>query len=126
MIDFDINWRFFAHFIDFVSFQVTHLWHDEAIRKIDDHKDYEKVQGCFYRGRVRGDDRSVVSVSLCGGMVSMPENILLTIVDKSELTHRFFRESGNFFGIRILVLVTFERFDKKAAIHHYILLLRIL
>lgn len=60
-----------------VSFQVTHLWHDEVIRKIDDHKDYEKLQGCFYRGRVRGDERSVVSVSLCGGMVSMSRIIIL-------------------------------------------------
>lgn len=39
-------------------------------RKPDDHKDHEQLRGCFYRGRVRTDDRSAVAVSLCDGMVS--------------------------------------------------------
>lgn len=39
-------------------------------RKIEDHKDHEQLRGCFYRGRVRTDDRSAVAVSLCDGMVS--------------------------------------------------------
>lgn len=40
-------------------------------RKADDHKDHEQLRGCFYRGRVRSDDRSTVAVSLCDGMVSV-------------------------------------------------------
>lgn len=39
-------------------------------RKIEDFKDHEQLRGCFYRGRVRTDDRSAVAVSLCDGMVS--------------------------------------------------------
>lgn len=51
--------------------QVTHVWHNEMQRKTEDHKDHEQLRGCFYRGRVRTDDRSAVAVSLCQGMVSV-------------------------------------------------------
>lgn len=50
--------------------QVTHVWPNETLRKKDEHKEYSELQGCFYKGHVRGDDKSLVSVSLCGGMVS--------------------------------------------------------
>lgn len=39
-------------------------------RKAEDNRDHEQLRGCFYRGRVRTDDRSAVAVSLCDGMVS--------------------------------------------------------
>lgn len=39
-------------------------------RTIEDHKDHDELRGCFYKGRVRTDDRSAVAVSLCDGMVS--------------------------------------------------------
>lgn len=39
-------------------------------RTVQDHKEHDELRGCFYRGRVRTDDRSAVAVSLCDGMVS--------------------------------------------------------
>lgn len=57
-------------FLFLFIFQVTHLWNDQAIRKVDEHLEHEYLRQCFYRGRVRGDEHSVVTVSLCGGMVS--------------------------------------------------------
>lgn len=39
-------------------------------RKPEDHKEHEQLRGCFYRGRIRTDDRSAVAVNLCDGMVS--------------------------------------------------------
>ncbi|KAJ6633267.1 A disintegrin and metalloproteinase with thrombospondin motifs 9 [Pseudolycoriella hygida] len=41
---------------------------NETIHKTEENKDIERLQGCFYRGHVRGDDHSVVTVSLCEGM----------------------------------------------------------
>lgn len=40
-------------------------------RKIEDLKEHEQLRNCFYRGRIRTDDRSAVAVSLCDGMVSV-------------------------------------------------------
>lgn len=39
-------------------------------RKVEDLREHEELRNCFYRGRVRTDDRSAVAVSLCDGMVS--------------------------------------------------------
>lgn len=39
-------------------------------RKPEDHKEHEQLRGCFYRGRIRTDEKSAVAVSLCDGMVS--------------------------------------------------------
>lgn len=39
-------------------------------RKAEDHKEHEQLRGCFYRGRIRTDEKSAVAVSLCDGMVS--------------------------------------------------------
>lgn len=57
--------------------QITHIWNNEIQRKADDHKDHEQLRGCFYRGRVRTDDRSTVAVSLCDGMVSVDFNLYI-------------------------------------------------
>lgn len=51
--------------------KITHVWRNEMQRTIEDHKTHEELRGCFYRGRVRTDDRSAVAVSLCDGMVSV-------------------------------------------------------
>lgn len=51
--------------------KITHVWHNEMLRTIEDHKTHDELRGCFYRGRVRTDDRSTVAVSLCDGMVSV-------------------------------------------------------
>ncbi|XP_058450296.1 A disintegrin and metalloproteinase with thrombospondin motifs 9 isoform X2 [Malaya genurostris] len=48
--------------------KVTHVWPNETLRKPDDHSDHAGLQGCFYRGRVVGDEKSTVAVSLCEGM----------------------------------------------------------
>ncbi|GAB0092696.1 A disintegrin and metalloproteinase with thrombospondin motifs 9 [Sergentomyia squamirostris] len=48
--------------------KVTHIWPNETLRRKDDHKDHDSIQGCFYRGHIRGDERSFVSVNLCDGM----------------------------------------------------------
>ncbi|XP_055541621.1 A disintegrin and metalloproteinase with thrombospondin motifs 9 isoform X2 [Wyeomyia smithii] len=48
--------------------KVTHVWPNETLRKPEDHLDHAGLQGCFYRGRVEGDKKSTVTVSLCGGM----------------------------------------------------------
>lgn len=56
----------FTHFI----LKITHVYKNEMHRKAEDNRDHEQLRGCFYRGRVRTDDRSAVAVSLCDGMVS--------------------------------------------------------
>ncbi|XP_055713479.1 A disintegrin and metalloproteinase with thrombospondin motifs 20 isoform X2 [Phlebotomus papatasi] len=48
--------------------KVTHIWPNETLRRKADHKDHETLQGCFYRGHIRGDEKSFVSVNLCDGM----------------------------------------------------------
>lgn len=45
---------------------MTHFW-DNYTQKV---KHDPKMAGCFYRGTVKGDRDSDISVSLCGGMVS--------------------------------------------------------
>nr|CAD7404303.1 unnamed protein product [Timema cristinae] len=45
---------------------VTHVWHNFTTRE---HPGL-KPDGCFYRGRVKGDLQSTVAVNLCHGMVS--------------------------------------------------------
>lgn len=46
-----------------------HVSENETLRKHNDDKDHKTLPGCFYRGHVRGDERSQVTVSLCDGMV---------------------------------------------------------
>ncbi|XP_031637497.1 A disintegrin and metalloproteinase with thrombospondin motifs 9 isoform X2 [Contarinia nasturtii] len=48
--------------------KITHVWNNEMERKIEDLKEHEQLRNCFYRGRIRTDDRSAVAVSLCDGM----------------------------------------------------------
>lgn len=60
---------FSSSFIHFIL-KITHVYKNEMQRKPEDHRDHEQLRGCFYRGRVRTDDRSAVAVSLCDGMVS--------------------------------------------------------
>lgn len=50
----------------YVYFQVTHVWNNFT-KKVNPKI---KTSGCYYTGKVKGDERSTVSVSLCGGMVS--------------------------------------------------------
>lgn len=47
------------------------MWHNQTLRRTEDHQDHDQLRSCFYKGQVAGDDKSVVSVSLCGGMVSL-------------------------------------------------------
>lgn len=55
-------------------------------RKIEDHKDHEQLRGCFYRGRVRTDDRSAVAVSLCDGMVSENQSFFSISIIQSRFS----------------------------------------
>lgn len=64
--------------------KITHVWHNEMQRTIEDHKALDELRGCFYRGRVRTDDRSAVAVSLCDGMVSVWISIYLFEMRFSE------------------------------------------
>uniref|UniRef100_A0A6B2E840 Putativedisintegrin and metalloproteinase with thrombospondin motifs 9 n=1 Tax=Phlebotomus kandelakii TaxID=1109342 RepID=A0A6B2E840_9DIPT len=48
--------------------KVTHIWPNETLRRKVDHKERDTLQGCFYRGHIRGDEKSFVSVNLCDGM----------------------------------------------------------
>lgn len=64
---FFLYWNRFSFFF---RSQITHVWHNEMQRTVQDHKEHDELRGCFYRGRVRTDDRSAVAVSLCDGMVS--------------------------------------------------------
>lgn len=58
-------------FTFFLFIQITHVWHNQTLRRKEDHQDHDQLRSCFYKGQVAGDDTSVVSVSLCGGMVSV-------------------------------------------------------
>uniref|UniRef100_A0A1B0EYZ1 Peptidase M12B propeptide domain-containing protein n=1 Tax=Phlebotomus papatasi TaxID=29031 RepID=A0A1B0EYZ1_PHLPP len=55
--------------VSLLKAKVTHIWPNETLRRKADHKDHETLQGCFYRGHIRGDEKSFVSVNLCDGMV---------------------------------------------------------
>ncbi|XP_055309435.1 A disintegrin and metalloproteinase with thrombospondin motifs 9-like isoform X3 [Sitodiplosis mosellana] len=48
--------------------KITHVWNNFMERKVEDIREHEELRNCFYRGRVRTDDRSAVAVSLCDGM----------------------------------------------------------
>lgn len=45
---------------------MTHNWDNATWIP---HRGNSRPEKCFYKGRVRGDDRSTVAVSLCDGMV---------------------------------------------------------
>lgn len=61
---------YFYMYINFLQItQLVHVSENETLRKHNDDKDHKTLPGCFYRGHVRGDDRSQVTVSLCDGMV---------------------------------------------------------
>lgn len=62
---------FFTHNDNKSTLKITHVWRNEMQRTIEDHRAHDELRGCFYRGRVRTDDRSAVAVSLCDGMVSV-------------------------------------------------------
>nr|CAD7592157.1 unnamed protein product [Timema genevievae] len=47
------------------TYIVTHVWHNFTTRE---HPGL-KPDGCFYRGRVKGDSQSTVAVNLCHGMI---------------------------------------------------------
>lgn len=49
-------------------FQVTHF-RDNFAKKV---KHDPRTSGCFYTGKVKGDPKSDIAVSLCNGMVSTP------------------------------------------------------
>lgn len=49
--------------------KVTDISRNETFRHKVDVVEHEALQGCFYKGRIRGDEHSAVSVSLCDGMV---------------------------------------------------------
>lgn len=70
--------------------QVTHVWHNQTLRRKEDHQDHDQLRNCFYKGQVAGDDKSVVSVSLCGGMVSIFTKILQHI----QLYNRFEKDKN--------------------------------
>ncbi|XP_026471997.1 A disintegrin and metalloproteinase with thrombospondin motifs 9-like [Ctenocephalides felis] len=55
------------HNDDFVAphWQMTHNWDNATWIP---HRGNSRPEKCFYKGRVRGDDRSTVAVSLCDGM----------------------------------------------------------
>uniref|UniRef100_A0A182QGX3 Uncharacterized protein n=1 Tax=Anopheles farauti TaxID=69004 RepID=A0A182QGX3_9DIPT len=48
---------------------VTHFWPNATLRKPEDHDESQRLQGCFYSGKVEGEPDSTIRVSLCGGMV---------------------------------------------------------
>lgn len=50
----------------FIVIQVTHLKHNLSWREPPN----VKVNGCFYSGNVSDEPGSIVTVSLCGGIVS--------------------------------------------------------
>ncbi|XP_065076694.1 A disintegrin and metalloproteinase with thrombospondin motifs 1 isoform X3 [Ochlerotatus camptorhynchus] len=49
--------------------KVTHIFSsNETLRRPEDHMDHDELQRCYYKGRVVGDDKSAVAVSLCEGI----------------------------------------------------------
>lgn len=49
---------------------MTHVWHNSTQQRKEDIEDHKNLRNCYYKGVVRGDPSSKVSVNLCGGMVS--------------------------------------------------------
>uniref|UniRef100_A0A182NLF5 Pep_M12B_propep domain-containing protein n=1 Tax=Anopheles dirus TaxID=7168 RepID=A0A182NLF5_9DIPT len=48
--------------------KVTHFWSNATLRKPEDHDENQRLQGCFYSGKVEGEPDSTIRVSLCEGM----------------------------------------------------------
>ncbi|KAL1395716.1 hypothetical protein pipiens_011049 [Culex pipiens pipiens] len=46
----------------------THVWPNKTLRKQDDSED-AGGQGCYYKGHVENDEKSLVVVSLCDGIM---------------------------------------------------------
>ncbi|XP_021708409.1 A disintegrin and metalloproteinase with thrombospondin motifs 9 isoform X3 [Aedes aegypti] len=51
------------------NIKVTHIFSaNETLQRPEDHLDHDQLKRCYYKGRVVGDDKSEVTVSLCEGM----------------------------------------------------------
>lgn len=53
------------------SYQLSEVWYDDVLHTNENADEYEQSKGCFYKGTVRNEPYSVVTVSLCGGMVKL-------------------------------------------------------
>ncbi|KAG4076388.1 hypothetical protein HA402_005831 [Bradysia odoriphaga] len=75
--------------------KIIHMGKNETIHKTED-KDIERLQGCFYRGHVRGDDHSVVTVSLCEGMVGdiSKKHLDSKIIFKNKIKFRHSKDTS--------------------------------
>lgn len=50
--------------------QVTHVWNNSNLRRKDEQREHLEHKECQYKGTIADDDKSIVAVSLCDGMVS--------------------------------------------------------
>lgn len=52
------------------SQQVTHVWNNSNLRRKEEQREHLEHKECQYKGTIADDDKSIVAVSLCDGMVS--------------------------------------------------------
>lgn len=49
---------------------MTHVWNNSNLRRKDEQREHYEHKECQYKGSIADDDKSIVAVSLCDGMVS--------------------------------------------------------
>lgn len=50
---------------------MTHVWNSSNLRRKDEQREHYEHKECQYKGIIVDDDKSIVAVSLCDGMVSL-------------------------------------------------------
>lgn len=50
---------------------MTHVWNSSNLRRKDEQREHYEHKECQYKGSIADDDKSIVAVSLCDGMVSL-------------------------------------------------------
>lgn len=46
------------------------MWNNSNLRRKDEQREHYEHKECQYKGVIANDDKSIVAVSLCDGMVS--------------------------------------------------------
>lgn len=70
-INYPINNQLFSLSVSWKFRQVTHVWNSSNIRRNEEQREHLKSKECQYKGVIESDDKSIVAVSLCDGMVSL-------------------------------------------------------
>lgn len=64
------------------------MWNNSNLRRKDEQREHYEHKECQYKGSIENDDKSIVAVSLCDGMVSLfiQQHFLLPFRHEEKMT----------------------------------------